>query len=529
MSENGAIRPLRPMTDSSADKVLRVHKRLLLRAVAVLLGLVLALLAAVGYLLWRGAPYPGSGAAAGATILPTKMGDLSDKEIFTPVPDTGLDFVFYPGLRDDPSWETKVPLRTNWSGMRDPRELQPKKQGVFRVLLLGDSMVAAQAAVYEDGVAPQLEQLLHRNATKPQGINRFEVFPIAVSGWNLFAAVRFAVHNLHVLQPDLVVLALNRNDMDSGSGFVLGHSLVSIYDMQRLRGISHASLGSPTYFLRKNIGVWGLVASDLIPESRRRFEQAAQEVVDLKERLTAIGAQFGCYLYDDYLAPGLARVLPESFPREDILLGPEEVTANNLLPLDGHPNRVGHGHLAKVLAAYFTARGYLEVKNLGAVAPWQSLAEHPVLETKTRATFEVDRIPGAFVIADGVMSPVDGVRCVVGGAYPGGVLSPHSIFALRSVVRPRAVQVALEFPDVPALRGCTLSIAIGGRLAQTLPMSGRQTAEVPVPVNAEISDLLEVRFDADGYFTNPTQGLKDGVWQAAAQIGRLLELRLVVD
>ena len=41
------------------------------------------------------------------------MGDLSDKEIFTPVPDTGLDFVFYPGLRDDPSCETKRLLRTN--------------------------------------------------------------------------------------------------------------------------------------------------------------------------------------------------------------------------------------------------------------------------------------------------------------------------------------------------------------------------------------------------------------------------------
>jgi len=457
------------------------------------------------------------------------MGDLSDKEIFTPVPDTGLDFVFYPGLRDDPSWATKVPLRTNWAGMRDPRELQPKKQGVFRVLLLGDSMIAAQGVVYQDGVAPQLEELLTRNATRPQGINRFEVFPIAVPGWNLFSSVRFAVHNLHVLQPDLVVLALNRNDMDSGSGFVFGHTLVSIYDAQRLRGTSHASLGSPTYFLRKNASAWGLVASDLIPESRRRFEQAAREVVDLRERLAAVGARFGCYLYDDYLAPGLSRVLPESFPREDIILGPEEVTANNLLPLDGHPNRIGHGHLARVLAAYFTARGYLEVKGLGAVVPWQNLAEHPVLEAKTRVTFEVERIPSAFVLEDGVMSPADGVRCVVGGVYPGGVLSPHSIFAVRSATRPRAVHVVLEFPDAPALRGGVVQVLIGGKVAQSLPMSGRQVAEVPVPADAEISDLIEVRFDAGVYFTNPLQGQNDGVWQAAPQIGRLLELAAVAN
>ncbi|MCA8963297.1 MAG: hypothetical protein H6838_12555 [Planctomycetes bacterium] len=504
--------------------ILRANKRTLLRVVAVLTGMVVALAAACGYLLVRGATGDGE-----PVILPTQKGDFADKEIFTPVPDPGLDFVFYPGMRNDPSWRTQVPLSTNWSGMRDPRELTPKAEGVFRVILLGDSMVAAQAAPYEDGVAPQLEKLLGQSAVKPAGKTRFEVFPIAVPGWNLFASVRFAVHNLHVLQPDLAVLCLNRNDMDSGSGFVVGHTLVSIYDAQLLRGHSHASLASPHYFLRGDAGCWGLVASDLIPESRRRFEMAGVEVGDLVQRLDGIGAKFVCYLYDDYLAPGLSRTLPQTIDRRDVLLGPKEVTENNLLPADGHPDRVGHGFLAKVLAAHFDARGLLAIPGLTDVPGFATVATHPVDGSATRATFAVDEIPRGFAIEAGAMVPASGVRCIVGGLYPTGVLSPDAVFVVRSERRPRAVRVGVEFADVPALRGGSLRVLVGGVPAGSMPTSGRQVVELPVPEGAEIDDLIEVRMVADAYCTNPVQGLEAGVWQAAPRVGKLLQVAAVVD
>ncbi|MFO1078871.1 MAG: SGNH/GDSL hydrolase family protein [Planctomycetota bacterium] len=495
----------------------------LMRLVAVLFGLVVALAAACAFLLLRAPNAPE------AVVLPTRAGDLADSEIFTPVPDPGLDFVFYPGLRNDPSWKTKVPLSTNWAGMRDPRELKAKAAGVYRVVLLGDSMIAAQAAPYEDGVAPQLERLLGERAEKPAGIARFEVLPIAVSGWNLFAEVRFCVHNLHVLQPDLVVLALNRNDMDSGSGFVVGHTLTSIYDVQRLRGAAHSSLGSPTYFLRRPADCWGLVASDLIPESRRRFEMAGREVGDLQQRLAAVGAAFFVYLYDDYLAPGLERTLPASIDRRDVVLGPREVTDHNLLPQDGHPDGIGHAHLAKVLATQCDRRGHLRVPGLADVAAFHDLAEAPVAEAKTRETFAVARIPSGFAIVDGAMDPADGVRCVVGGVYPHGVLSPDAVFALRSERRPRGVEVELDVPDVPALRGGTLRVLVGGREAASVPLHGVKRVEAAIPGDAEISDLVEVRLVADCYFTNPTQGLAGEVWEAAPRIGTLRALRLLVE
>lgn len=499
------------------------RQRALFRLLAVLLGLVFGLAAACAWLLWH-RPAPSE-----PVVLPTKAGDFDDKEIFTPVPDPGLDFVFYPGMRDDPSWRTQVPLSTNWSGLRYARELGPKAKGAFRVLLLGDSMVAAQAARYEDGVAPQLEDLLNRSAARPAGVDHFEVVPVAVPGWNLFSSVRFTLHNLHVLQPDLAVLLLNRNDMDSGSGFLVGHTLTQLYDQQRLRGTSHASLGSPIYFLRGPADCWGLVASDLIPESRRRFELAGREVGELQQRLADGGARFFLYLYDDYLAPGLARTLPPSVDRRDVLLGPAAVTENNLLPLDGHPNRDGHAHLARVLAAHADKRGYLQVPGLQGVAAYGDLATNPVPVAKTRETFAVERIPSGFAVVDGALEPRDAVRGIVGGVHPHAVLTPDAVLALRAPSRPRAVRLVVEFPAVPALHGGTTQVLIGGVLAGSLPMQGRVERELPVPADAEIDELVEVRFVADRFYTNPVQGLRDDVWEAAPQCGNLRELRLVGD
>lgn len=497
--------------------------RALLRALALMTGLTIGLAIACGWLLWH-RPAPSA-----PVMLPTRAGDFDDTELFTPVTDPGLDFVFYPGMRNDPSWRTQVPLNTNWSGLRYDRELAPKPAGTFRVLLVGDSMVAAQAARYEDGVAPQFEVLLTNQATKPAGVQRFEVVPVAVPGWNVFSSVRFTVHTLHVLQPDLVVLLLNRNDVDSGSGFLNGHTLTSLYDAQRLRSHSHASLASPTYFLRAPADCWGLVASDLIPESRRRFEMAGREIGDLQQRLAGVGATFFLYLYDDYLAPGLARALPAAIDRRDVVLGPSAVTDNNLLPLDGHPNREGHAHLARVLAAHADRRGYLRVPGLADVAAYTDLATAPVPVTKTRSTFAVERIPDGFAVVDGALDPRDAVRTIVGGVHPHAVLTTHATFALRATKRPRAVKLRLEFPDVPSLRGGTTQVFVGGVAAGSLPMQGVVERELPVPNGAEIDELVEVGLVADRWYTDAVQGLANDVWQAAPHCGNLRELRLVLE
>lgn len=508
------------MTGISRIERLEAQKRSLMRAVAVLLATTVALAIGVG-LMWRGRE------ANAEVVLPHRESGFSDKEIFTPVADPGLDFTFYPGLKDEPTWRTQVPLTTNWAGLREPRQLTAKPDGVFRVVLLGDSMVAAQAARYEDGVAPQLERFLQKHLKRPEGVQRIEVRPVAVPGWNLFSAVRYAIHNLHVLEPDLCVLLLNRNDMDSGSGFVIGHTLVSVYDEQRLRSTSHASLATPSQFLRGKTDAWGLVASDLIPESRRRFELAGQEIARLVGLLRERNAPFFVYLYDDYLAPGLDRTLPETLDRADVVLGPAEVTDNNLLPLDGHPDAIGHRTLAHVLAAHAARRGYLELDGVPETPSFTTLAETTIDERNSQETFAVDRIPGGFTLVDGAMDPESGVRCVVGGCYPTGVLSPHAVFAVRDPARAKRVRLELSFPDVPALRDGTMVVSIGGVAAGTIPMRGEQDVEVDVPANAERSELLEVRLDADRYFTNPQQGLADGVWQAAPQAGRLRGLRVV--
>jgi hypothetical protein len=196
-------------------------------------------------------------------------------DIFTPVPDPEIDAVYMPGLEEAPAWATGVPLTTNTAGLRYPKEIRPKASGTYRILVLGDSFVAAHAARYEEGVAPQLEALLERTAHKEaMGIERFEVIPVAVSGWNVFAEIGFVLHNLHILQPVLVVHALNHNDVDGGSGFIQGNRRSSVRRSKSLRPQQHVRRGPGTCAARLAIRS---LSRATIPESVSRWIERPQK------------------------------------------------------------------------------------------------------------------------------------------------------------------------------------------------------------------------------------------------------------
>ncbi|MCG6925705.1 MAG: GDSL-type esterase/lipase family protein [Acidobacteria bacterium] len=99
-------------------------------------------------------------------------------------------------------------FRTNAQGLRGPDRAIPKPSGVFRVVLLGDSVVEGIGVDREaDTVASQLEGMLAEDGV--------EVLNAGVRGYNTQAAVTLLRRRVLPYDPDLVILVFVRNDHQS--------------------------------------------------------------------------------------------------------------------------------------------------------------------------------------------------------------------------------------------------------------------------------------------------------------------------
>jgi lysophospholipase L1-like esterase len=95
--------------------------------------------------------------------------------------------------------------RTNAQGLRGPERAIPKPPGVFRIALVGDSVVEGIGVEREaDTIASQLEGMLAKN--------HVEVLNAGLRGYNTQAEVTFVRRRVLPYEPDLVILVFVRND-----------------------------------------------------------------------------------------------------------------------------------------------------------------------------------------------------------------------------------------------------------------------------------------------------------------------------
>ena len=118
--------------------------------------------------------------------------------------DPALQYELVPGSRDGT-------FRISSAGLRDREYSADKPPGVFRILLIGDSIGYGFGVAQSDALSEQLERLLQE--PDPSGASpRFEVLNLAVTGYNIDQIVE----NLRVrglpFHPDLVVYAYCLND-----------------------------------------------------------------------------------------------------------------------------------------------------------------------------------------------------------------------------------------------------------------------------------------------------------------------------
>ncbi|HEX3034009.1 MAG TPA: hypothetical protein VHT73_02615 [Thermodesulfobacteriota bacterium] len=113
-------------------------------------------------------------------------------------------------------------VKINSHGFRDKERSHEKKKGVFRILVLGDSMTEALQIPLEQSYPYILETMLNSESGK-----RFEVVNLAVSGFN--TAQEYLMFKYYGLkyQPDFVILSFFNGDDFRGNSFVLERELVN--------------------------------------------------------------------------------------------------------------------------------------------------------------------------------------------------------------------------------------------------------------------------------------------------------------
>jgi hypothetical protein len=153
----------------------------------------------------------------------------------------------------------------NSLGLRD-REYGPKKEGIFRVLLLGDSFSVSHGLPIEDSFSRQMERALQQVADGAGMHLKFEVINAAAGGYSPYNYWKAYRKWASVFKPDTVIIGLSPDDYECDnenmSYLVEGGEILTLYrngqEPVKQRGLSFKkvrkwlSWNSEFYVLMRN-------------------------------------------------------------------------------------------------------------------------------------------------------------------------------------------------------------------------------------------------------------------------------------
>ena len=136
-----------------------------------------------------------------------------------------VGYVLNPHMRQATLWGLPdKPYPVNPLGLRGDR-IKPKKNGVQRILLVGDSWFFGWLLEEKDKLEHRLQRLL---SAKVKG-REFELITVAIPGWNVRSQNAFLENHWGVLDPDFIVWAMCTNDAEDIGGVsppgILGYFL----------------------------------------------------------------------------------------------------------------------------------------------------------------------------------------------------------------------------------------------------------------------------------------------------------------
>ncbi len=142
-------------------------------------------------------------------------------------------------------------VRINSVGLRGPEYPTPKPAGLFRVLLVGDSFTFGYGVAEDSTYGAQLERLISARGLPCASV---QIVNGGVNGYNTEQEVAFVRLIGLSLQPDLVIIGFNPNDiMDAAEGKtmlrhpglkkVLGRSALYQFMVPRIKSVVMRSAG----------------------------------------------------------------------------------------------------------------------------------------------------------------------------------------------------------------------------------------------------------------------------------------------
>lgn len=256
-------------------------------------------------------------------------------------------------------------------GLRNRPVEQPKPDGLFRVLVLGDS-VAFGWGVAEEQAFPRVLESLWNAAGPPEGASRVEVVNCGVPGWGMPNELLWLREVGIALDPDLVLVTLINNDLTD-----------VITALETARGqVMRAPTRTPAWlgwsYLARSMAAAiealrsGPVRNDYFVdlEGSRDYEAATEHVCTLLGDLHAAAGvplvvmdTIGARTADGsvaYRVEGLVECLRRrGVPRFDAYLAiPGYAERYAVSPVDHHPNAEGHRQLAEWAYRWIRAHVY---------------------------------------------------------------------------------------------------------------------------------------------------------------------------
>jgi lysophospholipase L1-like esterase len=305
-----------------------------------------------------------------------------------PVDDSDVAFVHVPNGH---AFLMGVDVRTNAHGMRDVDVDVKKAEGVYRILVLGDSTTFGWGVSLESTIPKLLEAELnsssgkmigatadrsassvsnegsHSGATPNGAPTRFEVLNAGVGNYNTVQEVASYQSQGRRFHPDLVILVYFINDAEpvarEKDGFLLRRSYTSAFVASRFDSLLRFIGTRPEWkdyyrslYDEQRPG-WIATVRALRSLARTTREENVPLVVAMLPELREINAEYPFKAQHEQVERVLAS---EGVPFIELIdglknHGPEESLF--VTPKDSHPNRKANSLVAAQLRAWIDERG----------------------------------------------------------------------------------------------------------------------------------------------------------------------------
>ncbi len=267
--------------------------------------------------------------------------------IYQPFPTSGRNLFYH--MRPNTRYENVFSdtFITNDLGFRAV-PTTPKQEGIKRIVVVGDSWTFGQGVTYKETFSHQLQEMLNRKGEK------FQVYNLAMPGWNTANEIAALQVFFSRLQPDAVVICPVSNDIDDGyavwngrtviQGFFGGASFRQSYEYESRWIRVFQMLGDVTRFLKRQ-KIPSLIY--FLPEWKKLAPYYAK-LSDFGERYTVVPTKYieNSYRLPVEIDPGghaspeghrlIASYLFNALLEERIVVGFEPLTIDYPVVFFGH-------------------------------------------------------------------------------------------------------------------------------------------------------------------------------------------------